>query len=65
VIFYFLPSLLVLVFYQLPKKRGVKRRTPAVMVQQMTTLNKVGEELGKIKEVNAMTDITGLVYWDT
>ena len=30
-----------------------------VMVKQMTTPNKIGEELGKIKGVNAMTDVTG------
>ncbi|HEX6845677.1 MAG TPA: selenide, water dikinase SelD [Chitinophagaceae bacterium] len=30
-----------------------------IMVKQMTTLNKVGEELGKIKGVTAMTDVTG------
>ena len=29
------------------------------MVKQMTTLNKVGEALGKIEGVNAMTDVTG------
>ena len=30
-----------------------------LMVKQLTTLNKIGEELGKIKGVNAMTDVTG------
>ena len=30
-----------------------------VMIEQMTTLNKIGEELGKIKGVTAMTDVTG------
>lgn len=30
-----------------------------VMIKQMTTLNKIGEELGKIKGVTAMTDVTG------
>lgn len=30
-----------------------------VMVKQMATLNKIGEELGKLKGVNAMTDVTG------
>lgn len=29
------------------------------MISQMTALNKIGEELGNIKGVNAMTDITG------
>ena len=30
-----------------------------VMIGQMTALNKIGEALGKIKEVTAMTDVTG------
>ncbi|MBI1342106.1 MAG: selenide, water dikinase SelD [Terrimonas sp.] len=30
-----------------------------VMIEQMVALNDIGEELGKIKGVNAMTDITG------
>ena len=30
-----------------------------IMVQQMTTLNKAGEALGKIPGVHAMTDVTG------
>lgn len=30
-----------------------------VMITQMTTLNKIGEELGKINGVTAMTDVTG------
>jgi selenide,water dikinase len=29
------------------------------MVEQMITLNKIGEELGKISSVTAMTDVTG------
>ena len=29
------------------------------MVKQMSALNKLGEQLGKIKEVTAMTDVTG------
>ena len=29
------------------------------LIKQMITLNKIGEELGKIKEVTAMTDVTG------
>jgi selenide,water dikinase len=42
------------------QKRGVL--TPEllpVMINQMTTLNKIGEALGSIKGVNAMTDVTG------
>jgi selenide,water dikinase len=29
------------------------------LVKQLTTINKAGEALGKIKEVHAMTDVTG------
>jgi selenide,water dikinase len=42
------------------QKRGVL--TPEllpVMIAQMTTLNKIGEQLGKIAGVHAMTDVTG------
>ena len=31
----------------------------AILIKQMATLNKIGEELGKIKGVSAMTDVTG------
>ncbi|HWC52223.1 MAG TPA: selenide, water dikinase SelD [Chitinophagaceae bacterium] len=42
------------------QKRGVlKEEHLKVMIQQMTSLNKVGEALGKIKGVTAMTDVTG------
>lgn len=42
------------------QKRGIiKEEHVKVMTQQMTTLNKVGEALGKINGVTAMTDITG------
>jgi selenide,water dikinase len=42
------------------QKRGLlKEEHLPVMVKQMTTLNKTGEELGKIKGVTAMTDVTG------
>jgi selenide,water dikinase len=30
-----------------------------IFINQLTTLNRVGEDLGKIKGVNAMTDVTG------
>ena len=30
-----------------------------ILVKQLTTINKAGEALGKIKEVHAMTDVTG------
>jgi selenide,water dikinase len=42
------------------QKRGLlKSEHLPVMIGQMTTLNKIGEELGKIKGVSAMTDVTG------
>ncbi len=42
------------------QKRGViKEEHVAVMINQMTELNKVGEALGKIEGVTAMTDVTG------
>lgn len=42
------------------QKRGLlKAEHLPVMIGQMTTLNKIGEELGKIKGVTAMTDVTG------
>lgn len=42
------------------QKRGLlKEEHLPVLIEQMATLNKVGEELGKIKGVTAMTDVTG------
>jgi selenide,water dikinase len=42
------------------QKRGLlKEEYLQVMIEQMTTLNKIGEELGKITSVTAMTDVTG------
>lgn len=42
------------------QKRGLlKEEHIPAMLQQLTALNKAGELLGKIKGVNAMTDITG------
>jgi selenide,water dikinase len=42
------------------QKRGsLKEEHLSIMVEQMAELNKVGEELGKIKGVTAMTDVTG------
>jgi selenide,water dikinase len=42
------------------QKRGLlKEGHLQMMIQQMTTLNKIGEQLGKIKGVTAMTDVTG------
>jgi selenide,water dikinase len=42
------------------QKRGLlKEEHLSIMINQMSQLNKVGEALGKIKGVNAMTDVTG------
>jgi selenide, water dikinase len=42
------------------QKRGVlKKEHEEVLIKQLTTLNRVGEALGKIKGVNALTDVTG------
>jgi len=42
------------------QKRGLlKEEHLKVMIEQMTTLNKIGEKLGKIKAVTALTDVTG------
>jgi len=42
------------------QKRGVlKEEHLPVMITQMTQLNKIGEALGKIEGVTAMTDVTG------
>jgi selenide,water dikinase len=42
------------------QKRGLlKEEHLKVMIRQMTSLNNVGEALGKIKGVTAMTDVTG------
>jgi selenide,water dikinase len=42
------------------QKRGLlKEEQLKIMVKQMITLNKIGEEFGKITSVTAMTDVTG------
>src|SRR6187551_3778607 len=42
------------------QKRGLlKEEHLQMMIEQMSSLNKIGEELGKIKGVTAMTDVTG------
>ena len=42
------------------QKRGaISNEHAAIMIQQMALLNKIGELAGKIKLVNAMTDVTG------
>jgi selenide,water dikinase len=45
------------------QKRGLLTDTDlTLLVKQLTTINKAGEALGKIKGVNAMTDITGFGF---
>ena len=58
-IIYFLPNHSALVFYLQHKKGLLNPEHLPVMIKQMTTLNKIGKELGKIKGVTAMTDVTG------
>jgi selenide,water dikinase len=42
------------------QKRGLlKEEHLPIMIEQMSALNKIGEELGKINGVTAMTDVTG------
>ena len=42
------------------QKRGLLNSAHLpLMIEQMATLNKIGEELGKLKGVTAMTDVTG------
>ncbi|MEO7522565.1 MAG: selenide, water dikinase SelD, partial [Ferruginibacter sp.] len=42
------------------QKRGLlKEEHLALMIKQMVSLNKLGETLGKIQEVTAITDVTG------
>jgi selenide, water dikinase len=42
------------------QKRGLLNESDLeIMIDQMSALNKIGEELGKIKGVTAMTDVTG------
>ncbi len=45
------------------QKRGLlKEEHLPIMISQMTELNRVGEELGKIRGVTAMTDVTGFGF---
>ena len=41
------------------KRGALKEEHQQILTKQLTTLNKAGEELGKIKGVHAMTDVTG------
>ena len=44
-------------------KRGVlSDEHYAILINHTTTLNKVGEQLGKIEGINAMTDVTGFGF---
>jgi selenide,water dikinase len=56
----FLTKLLGVGILSTAQKRGLlKEEHLRVMIEQMTTINKIGEELGKITGVTAMTDVTG------
>lgn len=41
------------------KRKLIKEEHYRILVQQLTTVNKIGEYLGKIEGVHAMTDVTG------
>ena len=41
------------------KRKLIKEEHYKALVQQLTTVNKIGEALGKISGVHAMTDVTG------
>jgi selenide, water dikinase len=41
------------------KRKLIKPEHYKSLVQQLTTINKIGESLGKVKGVHAMTDVTG------
>jgi selenide,water dikinase len=41
------------------KRNVLKEEHATLLVNQMASLNKIGEKLGAIKEVTAMTDVTG------
>ncbi len=41
------------------KRALLKEEHLALMIKQMSSLNKLGEQLGKIKNVTAITDVTG------
>jgi selenide,water dikinase len=45
------------------QKRGlIQEEHISTMTTQMTTLNKIGEQLGKVRGVTAMTDVTGFGF---
>jgi len=41
------------------KRNVLKEKDLEILIDQLTTLNSIGEELGKMKGVTAMTDVTG------
>lgn len=41
------------------KRKLIKDEHYKVLVQQLTTVNKIGERLGRVEGVHAMTDVTG------
>ena len=41
------------------KRNVLKEEDLEILIDQLTTLNSIGEELGKMKGVTAMTDVTG------
>jgi selenide,water dikinase len=41
------------------KRKLLKEEHLKILIDQLTTINKVGEELGKLKGVSSMTDVTG------
>ena len=46
-------------FFPLRKRSVLKAEHLPVMIEQMTSLNAIGEKLGKLEGVTAMTDVTG------
>lgn len=47
------------IFSTASKKEMLREEDRKKAVEQMTTLNKIGAELGRLKGVNALTDVTG------
>ncbi len=41
------------------KRNALKEKDLKILIEQLTSLNSVGESLGKLKGVTAMTDVTG------
>lgn len=41
------------------KRKKLEENDKEILLKQLTTLNSIGEKLGKIKNVTAMTDVTG------